>query len=348
MKALKLTHPEYAGIFGRLALLLRSGIPLGDGLRLLGEEEKDGSLAAVLSAMAEQLDAGEYLSDAMDKAECFAAADTGMIRAAEAAGNMEETLASLGTYHERQERLRGVIRRSLTYPAVLGAVMLAVLVLLVTEVLPVFDSVYRSLGTGISGPAAGLLAFGNALGAVLPYIEIVLAAAAVAAAVTALIPRASDAVRAFFRRRFGDRGILRQMNNARMAQALSAALRSGLPVEEALLLAEGLMSDCPGAQQRCRDCRDMLLEGHELTQALERTELFTPADCRMLSVGQRTGNLEEVTDRLALRMAEDAENALEERILRIEPALILITSILVGILLLTVMLPLIDIMNAIG
>ena len=71
MKALQLTHTEYAGIFGRLALLLRSGIPLGDGLRLLGEEEKDESLAAALSGMADRLDTGEYLSDAMDKAECF-------------------------------------------------------------------------------------------------------------------------------------------------------------------------------------------------------------------------------------------------------------------------------------
>lgn len=348
MKALQLTHTEYAGIFGRLALLLRSGIPLGDGLRLLGEEEKDESLAAALTGMADRLDTGEYLSDAMDKAECFTAADTGMIRAAEAAGNMEQALASLGSYHERQERLRGVIRRSLTYPAVLGIVMLAVLVLLVTEVLPVFDGVYRSLGGSISGPAAGLLAFGNALGVILPYIGIVLAAAVAAAAVIALIPRASDAVRSAFRRRFGDRGILRKMNNARMAQALAAALSSGLPAEEALLLAEGLMSDCPGALQRCRDCREMLLSGQDLTQALEKAELFSPADCRMLSVGQRTGNLEEVTDHLALRMAEDAENALEERILQIEPALILLTSILVGILLLTVMLPLIDIMNAIG
>lgn len=346
MKPLKLTHTAYAGMYGRLALLLRSGIPLGDGLRLIGEE--DPSLAALLFGMAGQLSEGTRLSDAMEGAGCFDAGDTGMIRAAEAAGNMEQTLLALEGYHTRQERLRGVLRRSLTYPAVLGAVMLAVLVLLVTEVLPVFDGVYRSLGGSISGPAAWLLAFGTAFGRILPYIEIALAAAALAAAVILLIPRASAAVRAAFRRRIGDRGIFRRMNNARMAQAIAAALHSGLPAEEALLLAEGLMADCPGAAARCADCREMLLAGQPLSAALEHAALFSPADCRMLAVGERTGNLAEVADRLAQRMAQDAEDALEERILRIEPVMILVTSVLVGVLLLTVMLPLIDIMNAIG
>ena len=145
----------------------------------------------------------------------------------------------------------------------------------------------------------------------------------------------------------GDRGVYRKLNNAQIAQVLSVALASGIPIEEGIDFAQKIMLHVPSAMRRLETCRRLLDENTSLTEALRQTDLFSKSACNMLTIGERTGEMDSVMAHIADQMSQEAEEALENQIMKIEPALVIITSVLVGIILLTVMLPLINIMKAI-
>ena len=240
------------------------------------------------------------------------------------------------------------LRSALLYPAVMLLLMLAVIVILLARVLPVFDEVYASLGGQLTGVAGGLLALGRALDAAMPVLCVLLGLIVVFLAAFAAVSSFRERIMTLWRRTLGDKGISRMMQTARFAQALSMGLSSGLPLEEALTLAGQLQKDIPAAQARCQDCLDRLERGEDLASALNGSGVLPKASCRLVALGQRSGTGDTVMEEVARRLSEESEYALETRVGQVEPALVLVTSLLVGAILLSVMLPLMNIMTAIG
>ena len=152
----------------------------------------------------------------------------------------------------------------------------------------------------------------------------------------------------FWSDKWGDKGIFRKMNNARFAQALSMGYTSGMPLEDAADLAALLLKDIPPVAQRCNKCTQMLQKGEDLAAALEAAELMPSSTCRLLTLGLRSGTGDQVMEDISRRMQAEARGDLERMVAKVEPALVLVTSVLVGVILLSVMLPLMNIMTAIG
>lgn len=348
MKMNELTYLAYADLFKQLALLMHSGVSLSQGLLVLSEEEKDAAYRQVLQNMSEQMEEGASLASALTSAGCFPAHSVGLIEVAERVGRTEETLRSLSDYYETRDRISRSLQSALTYPTVLLLMMLAVIVLLLSKVLPVFDDVYQSLGGSLTGVAGGLLKLGDLLNAAMPVLGIAAGAVLIVYAVIALIPAARRGLKGLANRLFGDLGIGRKINNALFAQAFSMVLASGLPIEEGVELASKLFVQNPAVLRRCRKCQKLLDEGTDLVSALQKAKILSSSACRMLSVGMRTGNGDTAMQQISSRMSDEAEEALESSVARIESALVLVTSFMVGAILLAVMLPLINIMNAIG
>ena len=348
MKQSTLTNTEIADLCLQLALFLRSGALLSDGLYLLAEEEKEGPYRTSLADMAHQMENGSFLFEVFDKANFFPAHIIGLLEVGERVGRTEETLLALARYYEDLEKRNRQLRNALTYPSILLLIMLVVIVVLLTRVLPIFDEVYASLGGSLTGLAGGLLTLGNILSSLMPALFILLAIISICVAVISFLPNLRDKLLQIWNLHWGDRGISRKMNDARFAQALSLALISGLPLEECVTLSGSLLKDCPPAVKRCEICREHLETCGDLAGALSASDMLPAASCRMLMLAMRSGNGDAAMEEIARRLSEEAEDALETRLAQIEPALVLITSILVGSILLTVMLPLMNIMKAIG
>ena len=138
------------------------------------------------------------------------------------------------------------------------------------------------------------------------------------------------------------------MMEARFARALTMGLSSGLPLEEAVSVCATLLHDVPAAASRCRMCASRLAEGGELAETLRESEMLPAVACRLLMLGMRSGNGDAVMDDIACRLSREANQELERRVAQVEPTLVLATSLLVGAILLSVMLPLMNIMTAIG
>ena len=342
-----LSHEEISSLCLELSLLLHAGVGMGDALALLGEES-DRSGRELLEAMARQVDDGDSLSAAMRAAGRFPAYVCGLIEVGEASGRTEEALSALSRYYEDRVRMDRRVKSALLYPAVMLAVMLIVIAVLLVRVLPIFDDVYASLGGRLTGIAGGLLALGQWLDKAMPVLWVLMALLAVFLGCFAALPGFRARLTGAWRSRHGDKGVSRKINTAQLAQAMSMGIASGLPTEEAIELAACLMEDVPPAKARCLDCHKKLDGGEALGKAMKDSGLLPAAQCRLLELGQRSGTSDAAMEKIARDLSEESEAALENAVSRVEPALVLLCSLLVGLILLSVMLPLMHIMSAIG
>ena len=346
-KEMRLTDLETAMFCRGMALQLHAGIGLADGIYLLAQDET-GKKRQLFEEMATGLDEGVPLGEVLEKAGCLTDYACTMVRIGERTGRLEQTLQSLGEFYQRSGDRKRQVRNALGYPAAVFGLMLLVITVLLVKVLPVFEGVYNSLGSRLTGVAAWLLYLGQLLQRAMPVLLAVLGAVLALALVYWKVPHLRERVDGRLRAKFGDRGIGRKFNNARFAQALAMGLSSGLTLEESLELAENLLKNIPDAAKRCAVCAARLEEGKGLSEAMAAAQLLPSSESWLLAVGLKAGNADRVMEEIARRLSEQAEEAVEAAVSRIEPALVLIGSALVGTILLAVMLPLINIMSTIG
>ena len=339
----KLSNDEIASLCLELSLLLHAGVSTGDALSLLAQEEEHRGM---LSAMAEQVDGGKTLSTALRESGVFPVYVCGLVEVGERTGRTEEALAALSRYYEERVRIGRRVRSALLYPAVMLALMLVVIGVLLVKVLPIFDDVYASLGGRLTGVAAGLLNLGRWIEGAMPVLYLILAGLVLAVLVFGLVGPLRRGVVSLWQKTRGDRGVSRKLNNARLAQALAMGMASGLPVEEAVSLSANLMEG--KARKRCQECGQRLEKGESLGAALRLSGLLPPRQSRLLELGQHSGAGDASMEKIARDLGEEGEAALDALVGRVEPALVLVCSVLVGLILLSVMLPLMHIMSAIG
>ena len=348
MKTCKLTELELSDLCREMSFLLRAGGSSADALTLLAEEEPRAELQSLLLEMSRQMDAGASLDQAFRQAGCFPDYLCSMLTVGVRTGRTEDTLSALADYYENRTDLERQVRASLLYPSILLVIMLAVVVILLVKVLPIFDAVYAELGGSLTGVAGGLLLLGRWLDKAMPLLCALLAIVVAALALFSAAPNFRNRVLAWWRRRFGNRGVAAKLNTARLAQALSMCLSSGVSMDEALQLSAGLLRDVPEAEANCNACARQLADGVSMATALHASGLLPAAQCRLLELGVKSGSDDVVMRQIADRLSQEAEAALEEKLGRVEPTLVLVTSLLLGLILLSVMLPLMHIMSAIG
>lgn len=339
---------QYLPVFCReLHQLVRSGIPPAEGLSLLREDEKDPAVLSWLDGLCEKTELGMPLAEALRESGAFPEYMTDMVALAEDTGRLEDVLLALQNHYERQNRMRSDIIGAVTVPAVLLVVMIAVVLLLVTQVLPVFDRVFAQLGVRMGAVATGMMNVGSVLAKAGTWIAAVLAVLAVCAVVVAAVPLLRTRFAAWFRRHFGGRGILGQMAVARFASAMAMGAASGMSMEESVETAAKLCGGAKEIDEKTEKCRAQIAEGGSPADALSDSGLFSGRDCRLLKLAERTGSLPETLEELARRQEEESLCRIDRLVGAVEPAIVVITSVLAGVILLSVMLPLMGLLSAI-
>ena len=340
---------QYLPIFCReLHQLVRTGIPLAEGLTMLREDETDPDTRSWLEALCRSTEEGLPLASALRETGAFPAYMTDMVSLAEETGRLEDVLLSLQRHYDRQLRMAADIRGAVAVPVTLFAVMVAVVVLLVTQVLPVFDRVFAQLGVRMGAVATGMMNAGAVLAKAGTGLAVVLVILAAAALVVALVPSLREKFVTGFRRSFGGRGILGQMAAARFASSMSMAVASGLSMEESVALSAKLCGGAREIDEKTERCRKEIEEGGSPADALADSGLFSGRDCRVLKLAEQIGSLPDTLEDLAQRQEEESLRRIDRTVGAIEPAIVVITSALAGVILLSVMLPLMGLLSTIG
>lgn len=344
----RLTNQETAAFCEQLEWLVHSGIGLGEGLRLMAEDETDIWRKELYERIATSVEDGRSFSEALKDAGCFPTYACGSVGAGEATGRLEGALRALKRYYEEKERMNRSLRNALLQPSLLVILMMIVLGVLLMQVLPVFQSVYASLGGTMSGAAGVLFEIGLWLKEQIWLVYGVFFVAVCPVLLFAVCGPFRSRMTNLWKRYAGDRGVMRKVNDAAIARVMAMGLGSGMVLEDAMELAAEVTADVPKAKERCIRCREQLISGEPLAEALKQSEVLPASACRLLAVGMQGGNGDAVMEEIAGKLSEEADTALTNQIEKAEPALVLSVSILVGVILLVVMLPLINIMEAIG
>lgn len=345
MKIKLLSDETIGSLCMSLSHLIHAGISIGDALLLLAEDEQDLGCKALFQQLSKMGDQGLSLAEAFRQTGRFPAYVCTLLTVGERVGKTEETLTALAKYYTQRDQMHRQLRSALLYPAMLLCVLLAVMVILLVWVLPVFDDVYAQLGSRLTGLAGGLLTLGAVIGNILPYLCGILA---ISLAIFAITPVRNAAI-SLWRKHRGDKGVAKDIHSARFLQALTMAVSSGMTDQEAVTLASSLSDDrVPAFCQRCAACLQAVEQGRSLGQALQETGFFAPAQRRLLEAGSRAGRTEQVLQTLSQDLTEQSQHHLYRVIHKIEPALVAISCVFIGLILFSVMLPLMDIMNAIG
>lgn len=346
MKKLKLNNTELSELFKKLVLFLQAGVGPANAMSILADEEKDPLLKEFYKTGSLKMDEGQSLSSVFEGG-AFPLFISAILKVGENVGRTEQTLSSLSDYFNNRARINAQVKNALLYPAILFIMMMAVIVILLSKVLPVFQSVYASLGGSLTGISAGLLKLGQALNTALPYMGIGLGVIILAVIFVVVNEKAKEKVLKLWRNLSSDKGVSKKLNSARFAQALAMCVSSGMILEEAIETAGTLLSESPKAALRVNNCCEEIRNGKDALEALMEADILDMSSCRMLSLGFKAGKGDETMWEIAEQLSYKADEALEQKVSQIEPALVLVTSVLVGVILLSVMLPLVDIMNAI-
>ena len=341
---------DYLGVSAfceSMAMMVQAGISTDEAIGLLQSEKKsEGILETGLAVMKEQVDEGAGLAAAMKESGIFPDYALQMVEAGESSGRLEDILFRLSAYYADQKTISEKLHNAVTYPAAMLVLIIAVLAVMLVMVLPAFTDVYDNLTGSLAASSYAYVrwAYGFCWFALILMIAV---AAALLIGLAMWRGGKREKVESLLRRSSLCGSILESMGMFRFTSALATFLASGEMQDEAVLNSLP-MTDYAPVEEKLKRCVRRMEEGHSIAQAAYDEELFEPVYGRMLLAGERSGSLERVLGRLTELLEENCGNLVDRLVGIIDPLLSGILMFTVGLSLLSVMLPLIGMMNAIG
>ncbi len=342
----KIKSAERITLFFNLEQLTRSGVPLLDSLSDLRDTTTDSTLRAVLADLLHAIHNGKTLSQAMQAhPDIFDQTITSLVHAGEVSGRLSEVFAHITATLKWQDEMATQTRTLLMYPALVGAVVIAVMVFLLTYLVPQLATFIKSMGQEIPlqtqillGLSAFLVQFGYGLLALLVAIFVA----------TKYGLRRSSNLREQFDKHILHvwviGAILQKIMLARFANTFALMYRSGISVLDCLANLHLVVNNrvmARGLRQVAHDIET----GRTLTQSFEQTGLFPPLVVRMLKIGESTGALDEALLNVSYFYDREAKQAVQRLQVLIEPALTLILGALLGWVMLAVLSPIYDLIG---
>jgi general secretion pathway protein F len=326
----------------QLATMIGAAAPLEEALHTIALQADDRAVRDVLLEVRAGVTEGQRLSDAMARRpEAFSPLYRALIAAGEASGTLGAVLEQLAEHLEKTERLRARVATALIYPIVLSAVAAAVVLILMTFVVPKVIDQFDSLGQELPLLTRGLVFVSESLASYgLPLLALlVLGALAFARALR----------RPAFRRRFDAAllslpvigKLLRGLAAARLARTLGTLVASGSPITEGLAAAKATVSNLVLADAVAA-VGASVREGASLSQALRRTGLFPPMVVYMSAVGESTGRLELMLTKAAEHLEREFETFTTAAIGLLEPMIVVVMGAVVAVIVLAILLPILQ------
>lgn len=346
MKKQKKLHPaDLAVLCSEYAMILRSGIPLYDGIAILSQSAQDTPSRPLLEHIQADMQQGASLYEALADTGQFPAYMLEMIRLAEQTGTLETILEDLSAYYERIARYNDALRSAVVYPVTLIIMMSVVIAVLVVKVIPVFVTVYENLGIELTESASMIMNAGLVIGYAVMAGAILISIGCLALMIAwkqgkeEQILRRAAGIFLFIRR------IMEKQAAATYASVISIALKSGYSIEEMTESAARYMPD-ERSRARAEHAGRAMMEFGSFCHATRQTGFYEPIHERMIEVAERTGQTGQVMERLALLYEQQTIERLEAAVSNVEPILIGILTFIAGGILLAVMIPLAGILLA--
>jgi general secretion pathway protein F len=314
-----------------LVALLDAGLSLVESIEALTEKESSAAVRRPLEQILSRLYEGQTLGAALgEHPTIFPYLYVATVRASERTGSLREALTRFITYQQQIDALRKTLVNASIYPAVLLAAGVLVMLFLMGYVVPRFSSIYEELGSDLPFASKLLLQWGQLLEAHTMAV-VLFGGGALAAAGYGLTRRSTRAAfGAWFAKVPAVGRQLRLYQLARLYRTVGMLLRSGMPAVTAMGMSSGLLSETlrPAFAKATQSVR----EGQSLANAMEHNDLTTPVAARMLRVGERSGNMGEMTERIATFYDDELARWVSIVSRLIEPLFMTVIGLLIGLI----------------
>ena len=339
---------ENVTIFSRqLATLLKAGLPLLRSLEVIGRQEKNPYFKDIVDNLADAVRTGNKFSDGLQQhPKVFDKLYVNMARAGEAGGVLDVVLDRLATFQEKAMKTTNKVKSAMVYPIVILTVALAIVVILMIFVVPQFQKIFSDMLNGAPMPALTQTIIDISDFMKQNYIATLGIVIAVIAAVkiffkTKVGIRLWD-IAGLRLPKFGD--LLMKSTVARFTRTFGTLLASGVPILEALNITRGTIKNSVISDALLR-VHDRVRDGEPLATPLDQQKIFPTMVTSMVEVGEETGQLSEMLNRIADNYDEEVDNAVGGITSVIEPIMIVFLAIMVGTIVIALFLPIIQIIQ---
>jgi len=341
----------------QLATLTQSGLPLLRSLEVLARQEQNVAFRWVLEQLAEEIRAGSTFSEGMEKhPKVFNRLYVNMVRAGEAGGVLDVVMNRLALFMEKARRIRGRIRSAMVYPIVILCVTVIILTLIMVVVVPQFEAMFEDVlrGAALPGLTQVVLDISRTIAGLFfssPLIflrTVVIFVGGFFLFRTVRRSRIGEMVFdrvAFYSPVVGD--LSRKAAIARFSRTFGTLLSSGVPILQALQITRDTSPNSI-LRDAIDHVHDRVKEGEGVAGPLEQKRVFPAMVTSMIDVGEETGELNEMLNRIADTYEEEVDNAVSVLTANLEPMMIVFMAVVVGTIIVSLFLPIITIIENLG
>ena len=339
-----LSAEELSAFSLQLSLTVKTGIPLSEAIMILMEDAETKSAKDLLGKILAELEIGGTLSDALKNTGVFPIYMTQMIEIGEASGRLDHVLESLYKYYSREDNISKSAKSAITYPAIMLIILVAIIMIMVTQVLPIFNQVFDTLGGEMNNLARGAMRLGEIISNYSVVLVTIVVVLAIIIIVMRFTPNGRNSLLQLGQKIF--RKLSDRMASAKFASGMALMLASGLDIDRSVELTLPLMTN-KKMHEKVTNLKNLTEEGNGFSESVVKTGIFSGMQARMLSLGFKSGNLDVVMDQIADDYEREVDEKLENLISVIEPTMVAILCVIVGLILLSAMLPLLGVMSSI-
>ena len=340
----KLNNRELFQFCEQFSIILRSGMSAIEGLAILNDDSQTERGKEILTFLYKDMEESGSLAHAMEQSGAFPASAAAYVRTGEETGCLDEVMKGLSAFYAKEIQITDQIQSAVAYPLVMLGMMTAVIVILLVKVLPVFRQVFRQLGLEMSWISGALLGIGETLSRYSTAFLVLLAAMIGFILFLVLHPKGQELIRKIVCRFPGMKEIPVNLDYSRLCQCISLGIRSGLSPELCVELAGAVVTQTE-IREKLASIQKQLAEGYGFTEAITESGLFKAMELRLISLGFQAGASDEVMEKLAEQYEEKSTDSVSHIVSILEPTIVIVLSILVGLVLLSVMMPLLGLLS---
>ncbi|HKI98338.1 MAG TPA: type II secretion system F family protein [bacterium] len=345
----RISSRDLATFLRQLATLLGASIPYDAALRMVQAETSNAALQAVLADVRERVVEGAYLADALEShPHFFPAMVVNMVRSGENSGAIVTILGRLAAHYETINRLRTKIASALVYPVFMLVFSMAVVTFMVTFIVPKITRLFTNFGGVLPLPTRILIAISDTV-ANYWWLLILLGVGAGWGSAwflrspkgRALVDRLELTIPVW-------RTFRRKLLMQRLCETLATMLRSGVELNHALQVSSEVLENGIYLRAMHDVIFDIQNRGQQLSAAMRRTALFPEDLCQMIAIGEETATLDAMLENVATRLAQEVTATMDSATALFEPVMILIMGGLVGFIVVSMLLPMLQLNQLVG
>ena len=332
----------------QLGTMIDAGLPIVQCLDILASQTENKKFRGIIRQLKDDVEAGSTFTEALRKHnKIFDDLFVNMISAGEIGGILDTILQRLSVYMEKSMKLKAKIKGAMIYPATIITVATGVTAVLLIWVIPVFAELFSSFGQELPAPTQFVINLSNFTIAYFHFLVMALVAAAVGLRYSYQTENGRMAMdRAFLQMPvFGD--LIRKSSIARFTRTLSTLVSSGVPILDALLIT-AKTSGNKVVERAILATRLSISEGNSIAEPLVQSKVFPPMVCQMIAVGESTGALDAMLQKIAEFYEDEVDNMVANLTTLMEPLVILFLGVIIGGLVISMYLPIFKLGSVIG